>query len=266
MSPEPLQLRADCSACVGLCCVASTFSRSSEFAFDREFGTPCRHLAADYQCNIHDRLRTSGMSGCATFDCFGAGQRVTQLHGGLSWRDGPAVAADMFADFRAAQVVQELLWYVTEGLDRVAAGPVHERLREVADELDGLMSDVQNLRAVDVGALPASVVPVLDEVVALVGGGGPQLRRADLAGRRLTDLRGAGLRGAILLGADLRGADLREADLLGADLRGADLCGADLSTALFVTSRQVSSAAVDEATRLPARLGTFGPTATPPAS
>ncbi|ROS23824.1 pentapeptide repeat-containing protein [Cellulomonas sp. PhB150] len=256
MTALPIELRADCSRCVGLCCVASSFSRSSEFAFDRDFGTPCRNLQDDHRCAIHARLRTSGMSGCTTYDCFGAGQRVTQeLYGGRSWREGPAVAEPMFADFWAAQSVHELLWYVSEGLERVAAGPVQARLQALADELDALMSSSAALRAVDVLALPALVQPALDEVVALVGGGGPQHRRADLAGRRLTELRGATLRGASLLGADLRGADLREADLLGADLRGADLRGADLTTALFVTPRQVASAHGDATTRLPSRLG-----------
>ncbi|RHA38430.1 pentapeptide repeat-containing protein [Cellulomonas rhizosphaerae] len=256
MTALPLELRGDCSRCVGLCCVASSFRRSSEFAFDREFGDPCRNLQGDDRCAIHAWLRTSGMSGCTTYDCFGAGQRVTQqLYGGHSWREGAAVADEMFADFRAAQTVHELLWYVADGLERMSAGPVHERLRALADELDALMVTSEALRSVDTLALPAVVAPALDEVVALVGGGGPQHRRADLAGRRLTDLRGACLRGASLLGADLRGADLREAALLGADLRGSDLRGADLSTALFVTPRQVASASGDATTRLPARLG-----------
>jgi len=256
VTPLPLELRADCSRCVGLCCVAPSFSRSSEFAFDRAAGTPCRHLQADDRCGIHDRLRASGMSGCTSYDCFGAGQRVTQeLYPGRSWRDDPTLATAMFADFWAAQTVHELLWYLEEVLALADARPVHARARALADELEALSGSLDALHGVDVLQLPALVEPVLDEVVALVGARGPRLGHADLSGRRITDLRAADLRGALLLGADLRDADLSQADLLGADLRGADLRGADLATALFVTPRQVASANGDARTRLPARLG-----------
>ncbi|WP_426595066.1 pentapeptide repeat-containing protein [Cellulomonas sp. McL0617] len=258
-----LELRSDCARCVGLCCVAPGFTRSSAFAFDKRPGSPCQNLAGDYRCGIHPHLRERGMSGCTVYECFGAGQKVTQDHyAGRSWRDDPSIASDMFADFWAAQSVHELLWYLTEALEVAAAAPVHaelralvDELRALVDELSAIADDLDALRSIDPLALPGLVGPILERVVALAREPGPSHRRDDLAGRRLTDLHAADLRGASLLGADLRGADLRLADLLGADLRGADLRGADLSTAFFVTPSQVASARGDEQTRLPGRLG-----------
>lgn len=251
-----LDLRADCERCVGLCCVAHAFAPSSDFAFDKPAGTPCRNLQGDYRCGIHPELRERGMSGCTVYQCFGAGQHVTQdLYGGRTWRDDPTLASDMFADFATARDLHEMLWYLTAALEIAAAAPVHDEIAALADEITGLTDDVDALRTVDTMALPGLVGPLVDRVLALARPSGPVLRGADLAGRRLTDLRAAELRGASLLGADLRGADLREADLLGADLRGADLRGADLSTAFFVTPNQVASARGDAATRLPERLG-----------
>ena len=50
LSDERAHLRADCSRCAGLCCVAPPFAASADFAFDKPAGQPCRHLRADFRC------------------------------------------------------------------------------------------------------------------------------------------------------------------------------------------------------------------------
>ena len=88
-----LELAADCSRCAGLCCVALPFGRSADFPVDKAAGDPCEHLRRDFRCGIHDRLREEGYRGCTVFDCFGAGQQVTQVtFGGKDWRSGEASA------------------------------------------------------------------------------------------------------------------------------------------------------------------------------
>lgn len=72
-------LRADCGSCFGLCCVALPFSASADFAVDKAAGTACGNLGDDFRCGIHTRLRTEGFNGCTVYDCFGAGQRVSQV-------------------------------------------------------------------------------------------------------------------------------------------------------------------------------------------
>jgi hypothetical protein len=85
---------------VGLCCVALPFARSSDFAFDKPAGEPCRNLATDNRCTIHASLRERGMPGCTVYECFGAGQHVTQgTYGGRSWREQPEIRSEMFAVF-----------------------------------------------------------------------------------------------------------------------------------------------------------------------
>ena len=82
-------LRADCGSCFGLCCVALPFARSADFAVDKPAGKACGNLRDDFRCGVHDRLRTEGFSGCTVYDCFGAGQKVSQgTFGGESWRIG----------------------------------------------------------------------------------------------------------------------------------------------------------------------------------
>lgn len=273
-APDPRRaLRADCSACFGFCCAALGFSRSADFAIDKEAGEECPNLLADFSCGIHDTLRASGFRGCTAYDCLGAGQRVAAgTFGGVSWRAAPGTRAAMFAAFRVMTGLHELLWYLTEALDHAAG--LRAEVEDLLERTSALAdSPPEALLAADVGAHRAVVVDLLGRVSAAVradvafgrasaGGGGRRRRprrvgpRADLVGADLrgADLRGANLRGALLIAADLRDADLECADLIGADLRDADLAGADLSHALFLTQPQVAAARGDARTRLPAWL------------
>ena len=237
-----LELRADCARCAGLCCVAPAFAKSSDFAITKPAGRPCPHLAGDFRCGIHEHLEERGFPGCRVFDCFGAGQRITQeTFGGRDWRSEPAIAGAMFAALPIMRQLHELLWYVAEALKLPEAATLHEQLRAAFAETDALAA--APLEQLDFDAHRHRVNPLLlqaSELARRGAGRRPNHRGADLIGRQLrgADLRGANLRGALLIGADLREADLRRADFTGADLRGTDLRGADLTGALFLTDSQ----------------------------
>ncbi|MFD0905825.1 pentapeptide repeat-containing protein [Actinomadura sediminis] len=256
------ELRANCAQCHGLCCVALPFTASADFAVDKPAGRPCANLLADSRCGVHADLRGRGFAGCTVFDCFGAGQKVSQVtFGGRDWREDDEAARRMFAVFPIMRDLHEVLWYLAEALARPEAAPVHGELRRVLDEVEDLTRGTpEEVAEADVAAVRGRVGPLLartgDLVRAGVPGRGRDHRGADLAGARLrnADLRGARLRGALLIAADLRGADLRAADLLGADLRDADLRGADLTGCLFLTQPQLNAARGDAATRTPAAL------------
>ena len=257
-----LGLRADCASCFGLCCVALPFQASSDFAVDKPAGQPCAHLRADFRCGIHDRLRESGYPGCTVYDCFGAGQKVSQqTFAGRDWRRHPGTARAMFAVFPVVRQLHELLWYLAEALDLSEAAPVHGDLRRTLAEVDELTrADATRLQGLEVGPVRERANALLlraSELARKDLPGRADHRGADLVGARLrgADLHGASLRGALLVGADLRGADLRRADLIGADLRGADLSGADLTGALFLTQAQLDAARGDTETVLPPGLG-----------
>lgn len=254
-----MALRADCARCFGLCCVAPGFSASADFAIDKPAGRPCPHLAGDFRCSIHDRLRANGFPGCTVYDCFGAGQKIAQeTFGGRDWRSAPEIAERMFAAFGVMRDLHELLWYLTEALGFDAARSVRAELGRALAEterLTGLGPEV--LAELEVDAHRRRVGAVLRRASELVRGpGGRQLRGADLMGANLrgADLRAANLRGAYLIGADLTGADLRLADLTGADLRGAAVPAADLGTSIFLTQFQVNAAIGDGETVLPEAL------------
>lgn len=252
-------LRADCGRCFALCCVATAFARSADFAFEKPAGEPCRHLGG-FACTVHDRLRDLGMPGCTSYDCFGAGQHVAQVtFGGRDWREQPETAGSMFRVLGVVRALHEMLWLLAEARALPAAAPLHADLDAAYDATSRLTDGTAAaLEALDVDAHRRGVADLLRRASGLARAGlaGPDHRGADLAGRRLraADLRGADLRGALLVGADLSGADLRLADVTGADLRGADVSGTDLSETLFLSQQQASSARGDAGTRLPPTL------------
>jgi hypothetical protein len=252
-------LAADCASCVGLCCVAPAFAASVDFGVDKPAGDPCPNLEGDNRCGIHARLRESGFPGCVVFDCFGAGQRVTQelLHG-TDWRAGEADGAAMFAAFTVAWPLHELLWYIRAAVAMPAAQPIRPALEAAYADTDALAArSSRGTTTADVNVHRARVNDLLREASALArapfAATALDRRGADLIGAdlRAVDLRGADLRGADLIGADLRGADLLLADLTGSDLRAADLRGADVARALFVTTSQLRAARGDARTAIP---------------
>lgn len=109
----PAQLKADCAACVGLCCVVPPFDAAQGFGFDKPAESPCPHLCADHRCGIHEALIPQGFEGCVAFDCLGAGQRLTAqaaaLFGDADWRGRPEVARWLFAAYPRVRQAQEWL-------------------------------------------------------------------------------------------------------------------------------------------------------------
>jgi hypothetical protein len=234
------------------------------------------HLQAGFRCGIHEALNKRGLKGCISFDCFGAGQKVSQVsYDGKDWRTTPDSAEPMFKVFLVMMQLHELLWHLTEALNQQAALPIRNELRNMLDQTEQYtLRSPEELVRLDVAEHREAVNTLLLQTSELVRaqarskskhrpeqrsrsgsqkriGRGADLIAADL---RKTDLKGANLRGALLIAADLRGVNLSGADLIGADLRDADLRGADLSKSIFLTQSQISSARGDSMTELPSAL------------
>ena len=262
-------LRADCSNCFGLCCVALSFARSADFALDKPAGEPCVNLQDDFACGIHQRLRPAGFKGCTVFDCFGAGQKVAQsTYAGVSWVQQPNTREQMFSVFGVMRELHEMLWYLTEAAERDVPAPLRAEVEALRlSTADLTEREPAYLAALDLGTRRSAVGGLLGRVSESVRTPhaaqwsptrqtrdvGP---RADLLGRDLAgaNLCGSTLRGAVLIAADLTAADLTAVDLLGADLRDARLDDADLAGSLFLTQQQVNSANGNIHTRLPQTL------------
>jgi uncharacterized protein YjbI with pentapeptide repeats len=250
--PEAPSLVADCEQCFALCCVLLPFSAVSGFGMDKPGGTPCPNLADDDRCRIHATLRSDGWSGCVTFDCFGAGQQVSQVtYGGVSWREQDNLG-EMSAVLSVMRVLHEMLAHLSE-VGRRSPDPAAADL--AAQIIRMTRATPNELLDLDLDHLHDRVGSALEEASARLRSG-IDLRGRDLAGRDLRehDLHDADLRSTVLIRADLRDVDLGRADLLGADLRDADVRGSDLADALFLSQSQANSARGDSRTTLPERL------------
>ena len=114
------EFRADCDNCCGLCCVVPPQLEVQGFPVDKPAEVPCPHLDADQRCSIHAARHNQGFEACVGFDCFGAGQWVTQhLFSGAKWTDSAATAEKMFSAYRhwlprfeAAALITAALPYV----------------------------------------------------------------------------------------------------------------------------------------------------------
>lgn len=260
-------LRADCEFCFGLCCTALYFSASEGFPEDKEAGQPCQNLQTDFRCRIHGSLKEKGLKGCLAFDCFGAGQKVSQItFTGTDWQAAPNTAEEMFRAFLIMRQLHEMLWYLTQALTLPPAQSIRQELLNALDETERLtLLKPELLAALDLPRHRAGINALLIQTSELVRkdcGAGQNIRSknhkalgkgADLiaADLRKVNLTGKNLRGAYLIAADLRGANLSGTDVIGADFRDADIRGADFSQCLFLTQAQVNAAKGDEKTRLP---------------
>jgi uncharacterized protein YjbI with pentapeptide repeats len=254
------KLHSDCENCFGLCCVALPYAKSADFAFNKESGDPCRNLCSDNRCSIHEHLRDQGFRGCVSYECFGAGQHVSQeMFKGNHWKKYPAVSKEMFAVFPIVQQLHEMLYYINQAMELDETQTIHNELQSVYDKTLSLTNlspkDILNL---DVPAHREVVNRLLLMTSELVRKDYIQSNKKfkpnqDFLGANLkgANLRGMNFRGALLIASNLRDADLRTVDFIGADLRNADLSGANLTGCIFLTQAQINSARGNKHTRLP---------------
>jgi hypothetical protein len=134
----PAHLKADCSACVALCCVIPPFDALQGFGFDKPAETPCHHLCVDHRCGIHDALIELSFHGCVAFDCLGAGQRLTtqarERFGSADWRERPDVARWLFAAYPRVRQAQEWLARLTLAAGVTGRAELHALAAELAGQ------------------------------------------------------------------------------------------------------------------------------------
>jgi hypothetical protein len=166
-------LTADCAKCCGLCCVAPAFDAEQGFGYGKPAHTPCANLRADDRCAIHHELRARGFPACAAFDCHGAGQRVTQLFAGQSWRSSPELARQMFTAYFRYRSLHELMFLLQLAIPK-AAPPDATRLQDVIETIDDLCETGAALAgSVSIGELRREVLSQVRLAVALRVAGRP---------------------------------------------------------------------------------------------
>jgi len=154
--------RADCSRCCGLCCVVPGQLAAQGFRADKPAETPCAHLNGIHRCSIHATRRLQGYTPCENFDCYGAGQWITQhLFQGARWSETSDLAQQMFAAylywaprFQSAALLEAALPYVRDD----ARNAIAARMRALTEgETEDRPTDAIQLRRETLAAIRSAL-------------------------------------------------------------------------------------------------------------
>ncbi|QHI72717.1 pentapeptide repeat-containing protein [Aminipila terrae] len=251
-------LSIKCEECCGLCCTALYYAKTDGFPEDKAAGNPCMNLQDDFKCGIHEKLTKYNLKGCRSYDCFGAGQKVTQtIYKGMNWRNNPQIANQMYQVYLTVYQYQQMLWYLIQAAE---AAPDNRQ----KDSIDLLVKEnimitrmePERILASDVEKYRGRVNSVLKEVCKAVyktqKKSFPEYG-TDCMGKnfRNEETRGRDFSMTLLIAANFEGCDLKQTNFLGADMRDVNLKNADLSESLFLTQMQINTALGNKLTKLP---------------
>lgn len=193
------------------------------------------------------------------YDCFGAGQKVTQtVYHGKSWKDKDVKPDEMYRVFLAVYQLHQMLWYLNEAALLIPAADIYGVIESAIQDLDRLIRQTpEALLKLDLEACREKTNLLLKEVWHRVQNTvkstvEPQ-KSVDFIGKdfKKAVLDGQDFSMSLLIAANLEGCSLGGANFLGADLRDANFKNADLRESIFLTQAQVNTAKGNAYTKLP---------------
>jgi hypothetical protein len=214
---------------------------------------------ADFRCDIHALLTAKKMKGCLAYDCFGAGQKVTQsYYDNENWKTNPDKADEIFRVFMKVFQLHQIAWYLLEALSFVKEEGLKADIDAlIAENIQMTAGAAAEILAIDIAYYKVRVDQILkkvsDQVAADSSDGtahkdyfGKNFKGANLDGRDFSM--------ALMIAANLKGCSLKKTNFLGADMRDANIKDTDLSGCVFLTQMQINGAQGNAKTRLPANL------------
>jgi len=139
------------------------------FGYDKPAQTPCINLQPDFRCSIHGRLAESGFPGCIAFDCYGAGQWVTQqVFQGASWRDSVLTGKRMFEAFSRFRTLHELMALLIVARQHVKEKDILEKLDRKLKEIEKItVAETADCGRIEITTLRQEIMGFLREHVSL---------------------------------------------------------------------------------------------------
>ncbi|MBE5975558.1 pentapeptide repeat-containing protein [Lacrimispora xylanisolvens] len=255
-----LKLKIDCKNCSGLCCVSLYCTKTDGFPANKEAGIPCTYLDSDYGCNIHSKLSEKNYKGCIAYDCFGAGQRATQLclkNG--TWKTNPKHADMIFETFMIVFQLHQMLWYLVEAFQLTSDNKLKSTIDELIQENEQIAEMLpENCSKTDLSAYRLKVNTVLKQISTAISISTSTSRHSDMMylGKNFkkANLDGIDFSMSLMIASNFTGCSLKKTNFLGADIRDANVKDTDLSECIFLTQMQINSAIGNKNTRLPDKL------------
>ncbi|MEP3427630.1 MAG: hypothetical protein ABJN98_03035 [Roseibium sp.] len=133
---QPIDLTPDCLNCAALCCVVFPFDKSESFGIDKAAGEICANLSDKCECRIFEDREQLGFRGCVAYNCYGAGQRVTQeIFSGRSWQDDAKLTHRMGDSLSVLRRIHEQLLLLNSAKKLALTEPERLRLEELQLQL-----------------------------------------------------------------------------------------------------------------------------------
>jgi uncharacterized protein YjbI with pentapeptide repeats len=255
------ELTIDCSNCSGLCCTALFFSKIDGFPENKAAGKPCVNLQSDFRCKIHKDLMKCKMRGCLSYDCFGAGQKVTQIiYNKSNWITEPLKSQQIFDVFLIVFQLHQILYFLVEAKTILPAKELWNDIIFLIDEGRTICSSTpQDILSYEIDGYKNRVNDCLKIVSRLIKQNYPDNKKEkknDFIGRSFKgkDFNGTDFTMTLLIAANFEACSFHGANFLGADTRDTNFCNADLQEAVFLTQGQINAARGNSGTKLPDTL------------
>lgn len=253
------RLKIHCEQCSGLCCVALYCMKTDGFPANKDAGIPCRHLMTDFRCDTHSTLASKQLKGCMAYDCFGAGQKVTQeCYFDVDWKSAPEKASEIFNVFRVVFQLHQMEWYLLEANSLTTDTHTKEKIETLISENEQITSkspiEILNFGIEDYQVRVNKILKQICDTTSKPSSNGKHSK--DSFGRdfKRANLDGVDFSMAFLIAANLEGCSLHGTNFLGADMRDANVKNTDLSSCLFLTQMQINSSKGNASTKLPSKL------------
>lgn len=251
------RLKINCENCSGLCCVALYCARTDGFPENKDAGIPCKYLNSNFQCKVHSQLIDMNMKGCLAYDCFGAGQKVSQdLFSNITWQSNQEKSNLIFDVFLLVFQLHQMEWYLLESLLLDTDKRFSENIEQLIFKIEHVLEkSYENILNFDISSFRLEVNHILKSISKQYTKSN-KLNQKDLIGKdfKKANLDGEDFSMSLLIAANFEGCSLKDTNFLGADLRDANVRNADLSSSLFLTQLQVNSTQGDYSTTLPKYL------------
>ena len=252
------RLKIDCKKCSGLCCVALYCMKTDGFPANKEAGVPCQYLRTDFRCDIHAKLGSKNMRGCLAYDCFGAGQKVTQnCFPKVDWKSSPNHTNVIFQVFQIVFQLHQMEWYLLEALSLTPDEHLKTDIESLISENERMTSlPPDEILHLNIEDYRSDVNRILKQLSGMITVSSDKKNRKDYFGHNFkhADLDRKDFSMALLIAANFEGCSLHGANFLGADMRDANIKNTDLSSSVFLTQMQINSAKGNANTKLPYRI------------
>ena len=255
------KFKIDCSKCSGLCCTALFFSKIDGFPENKVAGKPCTKLKSDYYCKIHNELGKRNMKGCIGYDCFGAGQHVTQcIYKGKTWQTSQEHSQEIFDVFIIVFQLYQIRYFLEESILVISAKELWSDIQKLINENEAICNATpQSIINFDIESYRNRVNIILKQVSASIvkcfeNSGNSKV--ADFLGRsfKKRDMSGLDLSMKLLIATNFDSCIFDGTIFLGADTRDTNFSNADLRESVFLTQGQINSAKGNRNTKLPKHL------------